>query len=75
MRPISDINIGDQYQKNYPFNLIWYVLDIDVKEKMIKIEPYGEDGRGPINRPIWKRNTDSIFNRRIFNRKTNSLDI
>ncbi len=73
MRPISDINIGDQYQKSYPYNLIWSVFEVDNKEKMIKLQSF-DNNNMPISRPLWKKNTDNLFNTRIFNGKTNKVE-
>jgi hypothetical protein len=73
MRPISDINIGDQYERGYPFTLTWVIEEICETEKMAKIKAY-KNGT-PLNQPpFWKKNTDSVFNKRIYNGKTNKVE-
>lgn len=74
MRPMSDINIGDQYQRNYHFDLIWSVLEIESKERMVKIQAYNSKTMNEVLKPIWKKNTDSIFSKRIFNGKSNECE-
>lgn len=74
MRPISDINIGDQYQRSYPFELIWSVLEIEKNEKMVKIQGFSSKTVNEVGRPIWTKNTNSIFNKRIYNGKTNQCE-
>ena len=75
MRPLSDINIGDQYQASYYSGILWSVQDIDKKEKMIKIQAYSYKSCEPILGALWKKNTDNIFSRRIFNGLTNKLEL
>lgn len=76
MRPIKDINIGDQYSRNVSFeSLIWSVNDIDKSEKLVKIQAYSGRTSNPIGYPLWKRNSDSIFNFRVFNGLTNKVEI
>ena len=73
MRPISDINVGDLYERGYPFTLTWLVEEVELKEKMAKIKAY-KDGN-PLKQPaFWKKNIDSIFNKRTFNGKTNRIE-
>lgn len=74
MRPMSDINVGDQYERGYPFELIWNVVAVDPKEKMVQIEAFGIDGKR-YSLPLWKKNTSSIFRRRIFNGKTKRIGV
>ena len=73
MRPISDINIGDQYERGYPFELVWSVYRIDPIEKMVEIQAFGRNAR-EANKPFWKHSSDSIFRKRIFNGKTNIFE-
>lgn len=62
MRPFKDINIGDIYKTIHGSE--WGVMEKDNSEKMIKVimisnlSPY-------LNKPIWKKNADRIFNNRI----------
>lgn len=76
MRPLSDINIGDQYKKgDYPFDLVWRVEEIDREEKLIKLQAHSFRTIKKTGRELWKKNTDRLFNRRIFNGLTNKVEL
>ena len=74
MRPISDINIGDQYQRGFPYDLTWSVIDIDKSEKLIKLQAFNSEAQR-ISRPLWKKNSDKLFNYRIYNGATNEMEL
>lgn len=63
MRPYNDINIGDIYQR-YTGAVDWMVVNKNDDEKMIELESSYQHPSLP--RTLWKRNTDSIFNRRVY---------
>lgn len=69
MRPISDINIGDIYARSYPYTLEYVVELIDGKEKMIRVKDTSFT-----RKTFWKKNTDSLFNRRVLNGKTMEIE-
>ena len=62
MRPISDIFIGDMY-KSYTGSE-WVVLSIDKSEKMVEMTICDPLSTISYN-PLWKKNTDKIFNNRV----------
>lgn len=63
MMPISQINIGDIFQNPmYGYEgLMWAVEEVNIKEKMIKIQAYNTKTGLPYSRPIWKKNSDRMF--------------
>jgi hypothetical protein len=63
MRPYSDINIMDVYQNPITMSE-WVVNEKNDKEKMISIIMLS-NLPAHLNKPIWKRNTDRIFNKRV----------
>lgn len=64
MRPYSDIKIGDVYQR-YDGAMEWVVYKKCDEEKMVQLLPMVDGESGLYVGSIWKRNTDSIFNRRV----------
>jgi hypothetical protein len=72
MLPITEINIGDQFENPIlrPAGLTFVVIDIKADEKMVKIQGIKNDGQ-VIGKPIWKKNTDRMFSEswRVFNIK------
>jgi hypothetical protein len=67
MRPFSNINIGDIYSNGFGLNE-WTVINKNTEEKMIEILMIPSSSNFPanLNRSIWKRNTDRIFNNRVY---------
>ena len=65
MRPIKDIYKGDVYQVMTGGEFC--VLDIDVSEKMVQVQMMPKSLTYPehLNKPFWKKNTDSLFNKRV----------
>jgi hypothetical protein len=64
MLPISQIKVGDMFQ-NPMFRgtgVIFAVEEIELKEKMVKIQSYSYKDYKPIMHPFWKKNTDRMFN-------------
>ena len=59
MRPYSDINAGDVYKSWVGGE--WIVISKNDEEKMVEIDLICT--LPP--RPIWKKNTDPIFNNRV----------
>ncbi len=70
MRPMSDINIGDVYTIGWPHTLEWVVLEKDNKEKVVQVQAINYRGPSNLNYPIWKKNTDRLFNRRVLKGRT-----
>ena len=72
MLPITEINLGDQFENPIlrPTGLTFVVIDIKTDEKMVKIQGIKNDGQ-VIGKPIWKKNTDRMFSEswRVFNIK------
>ena len=66
MKPYKDINIGDTYQYEIGLNE-WIVIDKIDDDKLILIKMIPSSPTYPenSNRPIWKKHTDKIFNRRV----------
>jgi hypothetical protein len=62
MRPYKDIQIGDVYQR-IGQGITWTVIEKDDDEKMVAISCSYKHPTYPD--PIWRRNTDPIFNRRV----------
>jgi hypothetical protein len=62
MRPYSEINIGDIYQRRAG-SLSWVVISKNDDSKQIEIR---SEYQHPLLEPsLWKKATDSIFTRRI----------
>lgn len=67
MIPLSEIKIGDLFQdpssRGYGkySGLIWVVVDINGKEKMVKLQPHRFTDFTPFGSPLWKKNTDRMI--------------
>jgi hypothetical protein len=57
MLPISEIKIGDIFKRQRPYELLWLVEEVILKEKMIKIST---EVNGKYT-SVWKKNTDKLF--------------
>jgi len=72
MLPITEINIGDQFENPLlrPSGLTFVVIDINKSEKMVKVQAIDQNAN-LIREPFWKKNTDKMFseNWRVFNIK------
>lgn len=63
MLPIDNIRTGNQFQNPlFPDGVIFYVEEVNYKEKMIKIQSYSFNSCRPVGKPFWKKNTDRMFN-------------
>jgi len=71
MLPISEINIGDQFENpvHRPWGLAFIVLDINQDEKMVKVIAFDRTTQKNVREPFWKKNTDRMFceSWRVFN--------
>lgn len=63
MRPISDIFEGDVYRPAMGLRE-YCVLEVHKVERMALLAQLS-DLPEHLNRPFWKKNTDSIFNNRV----------
>ena len=63
MRPYSDINVMDVYKSSSGSE--WVVYEKNDAEKLISILMMTDNLPPSLNNPIWKRNTDRIFNNRV----------
>jgi hypothetical protein len=66
MRPFSDINIGDKYQRDANHKLVWEV--IEKRDRLVAVQAFLNDK--PYEKPIWKRPSENLFINRIFIGKT-----
>ena len=73
MLPITEINVGDQFENPFlrPSGLTYVVIDINKSEKMAKIQAMDRKSLKNIREPFWKKNTDRMFSEswRVFNIK------
>jgi hypothetical protein len=73
-RPFSRIYIGDIFESPLKWtgsNITYKV--VDKVDGLIEIESSYQHPNLP--RTIWKRPSDRIFNRRIFNANTNTIEL
>jgi len=72
MLPISEINVGDQFENpiHRPYGVTFVVIDINKEEKMIKLQGINNRAEN-IGNPFWKKNTDRMISEswRVFNIK------
>ena len=63
MIPISKIKRGDMFQNPMlkPWGLYYFVEEVDIKEKMVKVQPINPKTAEHIGKPIWKSNKDRMF--------------
>jgi hypothetical protein len=64
MRPYKDIYIGDIYKPRSFSTIDYIVVNKNNNEKMIELKCSYQNPHLP--ETIWKKNTDSIFNYRVF---------
>lgn len=73
MMPISEINVGDQFENPLlrPYGLTFIVVDINKEEKMVKVQAFDNKKAQNYGDPFWKKNTDRMFSEhwRLFNMK------
>jgi hypothetical protein len=63
MIPISQIKEGDLFQNPmFHDGVIFAVIEVELKEKMVKIQSYSYKDFKPIMHPFWKKNIDRMFN-------------
>lgn len=71
MLPISEINIGDQFENPLlkPHGATFLVIDINKEEKMVKVQAFSSKRLENMGEPFWKENTDRMFSEswRVFN--------
>jgi len=60
MIPIDLISVGDKFRNPNGGYAIFVVIDVNKKEKMIKVQTYSITGR-IIGEPFWKKNTAPMF--------------
>jgi hypothetical protein len=62
MLPISQIEVGDQFQNPmFRDGNINVVMEVDTGERMVKIQSYGFKDGSPIMKPFWVKNTHQMF--------------
>ena len=63
MIPYSHIDMGDSFQRPYPFGTItWKVEAKDDANQLVLIQAYATDTMAPVNIKIWKSYKDSVSN-------------
>ena len=63
MLPIKRINIGDIFQNPlFKDGVLFVVEDVDIFEKIVKVQPHYFKNGMPLGSPIWKSNRDRMFN-------------
>ena len=62
MMPISEIHEGDIFQNPlFPGGVLFYAEKVNIKEKMILIQPHYCKTGMAFGKPFWKKNTDRMF--------------
>ena len=66
MLPISEIKEGDMFanplfMNSNPQGNIYYVEQVNISEKMVRVQTYAGSTLKPLMAPFWKKNTDRMF--------------
>ena len=66
MMPISEIHVGDMFANPLWVNStsqgnVYFVEEVNEKEKMVKVQCYAGSTMKPLMAPFWKNNTDRMF--------------
>ena len=61
MMPITEFYVGQQFEDVYPRDgLIYVVQEINLEEKMVKVQAYTFSGK-TIGAPFWKESSCDLF--------------
>lgn len=59
--PISKIKVGDMFRDPYNGGPIYVVEEINIEEKLIKVQAFYSRTLKPIKTPFWERSSDRMF--------------